>query len=89
MINTEQNAQLLIAGFTQREIHIQKRKFYNLYNIEPFLTPMPRKGKWVGLTEDRIKEIWLNGKDHGDDWQDVLALARSFEAELKEKNTWD
>jgi hypothetical protein len=42
---------------------------------------------WVGLTETRIKEIWLNGKDHGDDWADVLALARSFESELKELNT--
>lgn len=41
---------------------------------------------WVGLTEARIKEIWLNGKDHGDDWLDVLALARAFEADLKEKN---
>lgn len=45
------------------------------------------KRTWVGLTEERIKEIWLNGKDHGDDWTDVLALARSFEAELKEKNS--
>lgn len=42
---------------------------------------------WVGLTEERIKEIWLNGKDHGNDWLDVLALARAFEAELKDKNT--
>jgi hypothetical protein len=42
---------------------------------------------WVGLTEERIKDIWLKGKDHGDDWLDVLSLARSFEAELKEKNT--
>ncbi len=42
---------------------------------------------WVGLTDERVKEIWLRGKDHGDDWLDVLALARSFEAELKELNT--
>lgn len=42
---------------------------------------------WVGLTEERIKEIWLKGKDHGDDWSDVLALARAFESELKDKNT--
>jgi hypothetical protein len=42
---------------------------------------------WVGLPEERIKEIWLKGKDHGDDWTDVLALARSFEAELKGLNT--
>jgi hypothetical protein len=49
------------------------------------LTP-PTKRAWVGLTETKIKEIWLKGKDHGDDWRDVLALARSFEAELKELN---
>jgi hypothetical protein len=42
---------------------------------------------WVELTEGRIREIWLAGKDHGDDWQDVLALARAFEAELKKVNT--
>jgi hypothetical protein len=42
---------------------------------------------WVELSEERIREIWLRGKDHGDDWLDVLALARSFEAELKELNT--
>ena len=42
---------------------------------------------WAGLTEERIREIWLKGKDHGDDWQDVLALARSFEAKLRELNT--
>ena len=47
----------------------------------------PPKRPWVGLTEARIKELWLNGKDHGDDWLDVLVLARAFEAELKEKNT--
>ena len=48
------------------------------------LTP-PRR-VWVGLREKRIREIWLKGKDHGDDWLDVLALARLFEAELKELN---
>tara|TARA_R110000822_G_scaffold35007_9_gene98889 strand:+ start:93 stop:806 length:714 start_codon:yes stop_codon:yes gene_type:complete len=47
----------------------------------------PPQRTWVGLTEEKIKEIWLNGKDHGDDWTDVLVLARSFEAELKESNT--
>ena len=41
---------------------------------------------WVGLTEERIKEIWLKGKDHGDDWLDALALAKAFEAELKGLN---
>jgi hypothetical protein len=43
--------------------------------------------QWVGLTEERIKDIWLKGKDHGDDWADVLGLARAFESELREKNT--
>ena len=41
---------------------------------------------WVGLTEERIRKIWLKGKDHGDDWMDALALARAFEAELKGLN---
>ena len=50
----------------------------------PHTTPPQRT--WVGLTEERIKDIWLKGKDHGDDWLDVLSLARSFEAELKELN---
>ena len=49
-----------------------------------YTTPQPRP--WVGLTDEKVKEIWLKGKDHGDDWLDVLALARSFEAALKEKN---
>jgi hypothetical protein len=47
----------------------------------------PPQRKWVELAEEKIKEIWLKGKDHGDDWQDVLALARAFEAELKKVNT--
>ena len=51
----------------------------------PLYTTPPQR-PWVGLTEERIKEIWLKGKDHGNDWKDVLALARSFEAELKELN---
>jgi hypothetical protein len=46
----------------------------------------PPQRTWVGLTEAKIREVWLKGKDHGDDWTDVLALARSFEAELKELN---
>jgi hypothetical protein len=48
--------------------------------------PDPDVREWVGLTEERIKEIWLDGKDHGDDWKDVLALARAFEAELRSMN---
>jgi hypothetical protein len=42
---------------------------------------------WVGLTEERIREIWLKSKDHGDDWADVLLLARAFEDEIKRENT--
>ena len=57
-----------------------------LYERIPELFDRPQR-PWVGLTEKKIKEIWLNGKDHGDDWQDVLGLARDFEAELKELNT--
>jgi hypothetical protein len=53
---------------------------------QPLYTTPPQRA-WVGLTEARAKEIWLKGKDHGDDWLDVLALARAFEAELKELNT--
>jgi hypothetical protein len=52
-----------------------------------YTTPPAAQRTWVGLTDERVKEIWLKGKDHGDDWLDVLALARSFEAELKELNT--
>jgi hypothetical protein len=59
--------------------------FVPLVGSNLYTTPPQRP--WVGLTEERIKDIWLKGKDHGDDWLDVLALARSFEAELKEKNT--
>jgi len=57
----------------------------DLEDSNAYLTPPQRT--WVGLTEERVKEIWLKGKDHGDDWTDVLALARSFEAELKGLNT--
>ena len=42
---------------------------------------------WVGLTDEEIKSIWLSGKDYGDDWLDVLGIAKAIEAKLKEKNT--
>ena len=58
----------------------------NAVKTTPIYTTPPQR-TWVGLTEERIKDIWMKGKDHGDDWLDVVALARSFEAELKEKNT--
>lgn len=44
MINEEENAVLLIAGFTQREINTQKRKFHNLFRVEPWLVPTHREG---------------------------------------------
>jgi hypothetical protein len=51
-----------------------------------YYIPSKDQRPWVGLTEEKIKEIWLKGKDHGDDWADVLGLARSFESELKGLN---
>ena len=65
----------------QREQQIKAHAKLDDDDIQVYQKP------WVNLTEERIKEIWRNGKDHGDDWQDVLALARAFEAELKEKNS--
>jgi hypothetical protein len=68
----------------QKPMHPELRKMWEDHFDKCFRAGTQRT--WVGLTEKRIKEIWLNGKDHGDDWRDVLALARSFEAELKELN---
>jgi len=84
MINMEQNAQLLIAGFTQREIHTQKRKFYNLFNVDPFLTPMRKKGEWVGLTTEETLDMFDLNNVYGSKW---IEFARTVEAKLKEKNT--
>jgi hypothetical protein len=66
---------------------MQRRHMGNLEIVELRATPPAAQRQWVGLTDERVKEIWLKGKDYGDDWLDVLALARSFEAELKELNT--
>ena len=57
MINEKENAVLLIAGFTQREISDRKRKFYNLFRIEPWLVPMRKHGEWGGLTTQEILDI--------------------------------
>ena len=43
--------------------------------------------RWVGLTDEEIKEIWLAGIDHGDDWLDVQGIARAIENALRSKNT--
>ena len=32
------------------------------------------------LSDEQLKEIWLKGKDHGDDWLDVQGIARAIEA---------
>ena len=66
--------------------HFERAWYLRGDEIEELQAPPPQR-EWVGLTDERIKDIWLKGKDHGDDWLDVLSLARSFEAELKELNT--
>ncbi len=43
--------------------------------------------RWVGLTDEEIKEIWLAGIDHGYDWLDVQGIARAIENALRSKNT--
>ncbi len=80
MINEKENAVLLIAGFTQREINEHKQKFYNLFRIEPCLMPMRKKGEWVGLTPDEF-DLIKNGN------RGASGFIRVTEAKLKEKNT--
>jgi hypothetical protein len=41
-----------------------------------YTTPPHRKP----LSDEQLKEIWLKGKDHGDDWLDVQGIARAIEA---------
>lgn len=90
MINEKQNAVLLAAGFTQREINTQKRKFYNLFYIEPWLEPMRKHGEWEGLTGGEImaigKELGVICRLGGNPNID-FDYARAVEAKLKEKNT--
>jgi hypothetical protein len=81
MINEKENAVLLIAGFTQREISEHKQKFYNLFRIEPCLMPMRKKGEWQGLTKDEVNNWTLP------DTPTVFAFCQFIEAKLKEKNT--
>ena len=50
-----------------------------LYTTQPqgiYYTPPQRKP----LSDEQLKEIWLKGKDHGDDWLDVQGIARAIEA---------
>ena len=75
MINEKQNAVLLIAGFTQREINDRKIKFNNLFEVWPRLEPR----QWVGLTDEEVKHI------ADSEWEE--AFVKLVEAKLKEKNT--
>ena len=67
------------AGFSSAHIYgclrgdrRQHKGFKFVYQT----TPPQRKP----LTDEEIKAIWLNGKDHGDDWLDVQGIARAIEA---------
>jgi hypothetical protein len=79
-IIADQDAKLISQ---KRPTKIVGPNFVEILNAAGFYQKRP----WVGLTEERIQDIWLKGKDHGDDWADVLGLARAFESELKEKNS--
>ena len=82
MLNEKENATLLIAGFTQREISTQKQKFYNLFRVETWLVPMRKVGEWQGLTDEEIEDACWTEVD-----QRLRSFARAIEAKLKEKNT--
>lgn len=79
MINAKGNAVLRLAGFTQREINDRKQKFCNLFQIEPWLLPLLKRGEWVGLTDEEYQIIHSKNYNY-----EELALA--VEAKLKEKN---
>ena len=79
MINERENAVLLSAGFTQREISTQRQKFYNLFRIEPYLNPMRKVGEWVDLTDEERKVIHRQNVYVSD-------IIVATEAKLKEKN---
>ena len=79
MINERENAVLLSAGFTQREISTQRQKFYNLFRIEPYLNPMRKVGEWVDLTDEERNVIHRQNVYVSD-------IIVATEAKLKEKN---
>ena len=79
MISERENAVLLSAGFTQREISTQQQKFYNLFRIEPHLNPMRKVGEWVDLTDEEELMIGVATGMTG-------VAIRMIEAKLKEKN---
>lgn len=82
MINERENAVLLSAGFTQREINTQRQKFYNLFRIEPYLNPMRKVGEWVDLTDEDVMGLCRTFMGQFDKTKFIKAT----EAKLKEKN---
>jgi hypothetical protein len=52
-------------------------KYLQLCARDYFAAPPARR---VGLTEERIRQIWRETPDSGDDWTDVLRIARAIEA---------
>lgn len=89
MISERENAVLLSAGFTQREISTQQQKFYNLFRIEPYLNPMRKVGEWVDLTDEDRQNAFESMPDMLDGFLKKwgwLHFSNAIEAKLKEKN---
>ena len=55
-LTVDENAVLLRAGFTQREITTQGQKFYNLFRIDPFLTHEVRDHRVCREQRDELLE---------------------------------
>ena len=89
MISERENAVLLSAGFTQREINTQRQKFYNLFRIEPYLEPMRKVGEWVDLTDEQIEACRQEGYLHSglNAPFDFDRAAGAVLAKAKEQNT--
>jgi hypothetical protein len=79
MINEEENAVLLMAGFTQREINTQKQKFYNLFRVEPWLVPMGRKP----LTDAALEQ-----PEHTEQTLEMVATCKDFLQVEQEPVAW-
>jgi hypothetical protein len=76
MFQHEETGRTMCVDAQQVEWGFEKGK-PRLKKIAPLYTAPPQRKP---LTDDQIKEIWLNGKDHGDDWLDVQGIARAIEA---------
>ena len=55
-LTVDENAVLLRAGFTQREINTHGQKFHNLFRIEPFLTHEVRDHRVCREQRDELLE---------------------------------